>query len=421
MNVEKVLQHHYGAALAVLTSKLKSLDLAEESLQEASLKALVKWAEDIPQNPTAWLIKVGYNQAIDTFRKQSREAEFNQQIAFSNEPYASGQYASGQYANGQYASEESQKESESITYEDSILQLIFMCCHPALAQDQQIALTLKMVMGFHTRDIAKAFFIPEKTLEQRITRAKRKIKSAGIELSLPSTSRLKIRLPAVLHTLYLIFNEGYHARSGEQLFNQRLCGQAINLLRTICRMYRAQPDSLALLALMLFIDARSPARGISEVITLEQQDRSLWSHVQIQQADVLLQKSLKMGKVSSYSVQAAIAGLHSMADSFQATDWHQICLLYGKLMQYQPGPVVLLNKAVCHMMLGQYSDARSLLDECAKSLDSYPPFYAANAQFYIETKDPEKAKPVLQKAIELSDSQGEKKYFSEKLKLLEGG
>ena len=404
MNIENILQHHYGAALAVLTSKLKSLDLAEESLQEASLKALVKWAEDIPQKPTAWLIKVGYNHAIDIFRKQSREEEFNQQIAFAN----------GEYANG-----EGEKDSDSITYEDSILQLIFMCCHPALAQEQQIALTLKMVMGFATGDIAKVFFTAEKTLEQRITRAKRKIKSAGIELSLPSTARLKIRLPAVLHTLYLIFNEGYHARSGEKLFNQRLCRQAISLLRTTCRMYRAQPDSLALLALMLFIDARSPARGISEVITLEQQDRSLWSHAQIQQADVLLQKSLKMGKVSSYSIQAAIAGLHSMADSFQQTDWQQICLLYDKLMQYQPGPVVLLNKAVCHMMLKQFSDARSLLDECAKSLDAYLPFYAANAQFYIDTKDLEKARFALRKAIKLSDSQGEQKYFSEKLKALQ--
>ena len=395
MNVENLLQRHYGAALAVLTSKLKSLDLAEEALQEACLKALVKWAESVPQNPTAWLIKVGYNHSIDLFRKQSRDNEFNEQLIF--------------------VADENEQESESITYEDSILQLIFMCCHPALAQEQQIALTLKMVMGFETRDIAKAFIIPEKTLEQRLTRAKRKIKSAGIELSLPSSSRLKNRLPTVLHTLYLIFNEGYHARSGEQLFNQRLCRQAISLLRTTCRMYRAQPDSLALLALMLFIDARSPARGVAEVITLEQQNRSLWNLAQVKQADVLLQKSLKLGRVSSYSIQAAIAGLHSMAASFEDTDWRQICLLYGKLMQYQPGPVVLLNKAVCHMMLGQFGDARNLLDECAKSLGSYLPFYAAEAQFFIDTQKWDKARAALRSALELSESPGEKKYFKEKL------
>lgn len=391
MSIENTLQRHYGAALAVLASTLKDLDLAEECLQDAAIKAIENWQENLPDNPTAWLIHVARNAAIDRIRKNG-----TQQALSQNNPFTRDQ-------------------EQPLIQEDAILQLIFMCCHPALIPEQQIALTLKLVMGFNNHEIARSFIIPVKTLEQRITRAKRKIKHSGISLNLPSESRLESRLPSVLQVLYLIFNEGYHSQSGSRVLNRRLCTQAISLLRIITRTYRSQADCYALLALMLFIDARSPARGVDEIITLEDQDRNLWDKNQIVQADVLLKKSLKLGKVSSYSVQAAIAGIHSMAMSFATTDWYEISLLYDKLMQYQPGPVVLLNKAVCHLMLDEDEKALVLINDCRQSLSSYTAFYATEAQYFRQNEQPDMARKSLNKAIKLSDSTIEIAYFKHKI------
>ena len=295
--IDKKLRHHYGAALAVVIARLGNLEQAEEAMQEAAIKALQHWPQKMPANPAAWLVKVASHCAIDHWRKESKHHH-------SDDFQKVLQQSASQFP-------------EINEFEDSTLQLIFMCCHPALAQEQQIALTLKLVMGFENKEIARAFLVSEKTLEQRITRAKRKIIANQIDLSLPSTRHLSLRLPAVQQTLYLIFNEGYQLSFSDHLYSQHQCLQAIRLIRSLCRIFRSQSNSLALLALMLFIQARSPARGTHELITLEQQDRRLWKHSLITQADTLLQKSLRMGQVSSYHIQAAIAGLHSQAKSFE--------------------------------------------------------------------------------------------------------
>ena len=394
MSIEQLLQRHYGAALAVITAKFNDLDLAEECLQDAAVKAIENWHESQPDNPTAWLIRVAQNAAIDRFRKTGRQETSQLDLFFA------------------------QDDEQPLIQEDAVLQLIFMCCHPALTPEQQVAMTLKLVMGFSNNEIAKSFIIPEKTLEQRITRAKKKIRSTGIALSLPGESRLKIRLPSVLQVLYLIFNEGYHSQSADNVLNRRLCTQAISLLRITTRIYRSEADCYALLALMLFIDARSPARGVDEIITLEEQDRSRWDKNQILQADVLLKKSLKLGKVSSYTIQAAISGVHSMAESFAATDWLEINLLYDKLMQYQPGPVVMLNKAVSHLMLDEDEKAFSLIESCRQNLSSYTAFYATEALYYRQLEQFEMANNSLNIAIELSDSPIEIAYFKQKQALL---
>ena len=394
MNFSQLIQRHYGSSLAVLISKIGDITLAEDALQEACIAALQHWPVEPPQQPLAWLIKVAQNKAIDLIRKHK-----HQNFGSLNE-----------HSQGDY------QLDQNYQFDDGVLKIIFICCHPALSPENQLALTLKLAMGFHQRDIARALLIPEKTLEQRVTRAKKKIKANNIELALPSSTKLAQRLPSAIKTLYLIFNEGYHSSSGQTLISHQICEQAILMARILCRHYREQSECLALLALMRFSHARVNARNQYQFVPLEQHDRSLYDNIAIKEADVLLQKSLRMGSVSSYHIEAAISGLLSLATSYQDTDWQQICLLYDKLLTYHYSPVVQLNRAVANMMLDKLDIAEQILSAIESDLKHYPPFYAALAKLRQGQQQYPLAEQAYRQLIKLSNNQVEIDYFEQKLK-----
>ncbi|MCG8414439.1 MAG: RNA polymerase subunit sigma-24, partial [Pseudomonadales bacterium] len=295
--------------------------------------------------------------------------------------------------------------------DDDVLRLIFMCCHPAIAAENQLALTLKTVLGFSQKEIAKAFLIKEATLEQRLTRSKRKIAASGILFEMPADERLDKRLPPVQQVLYLIFNEGYHGSSGE-LLNETLCHNAIALTRSLCRAL-PEPENLGLLALMLFQDARAPARmnDRGELVTLDKQNRGLWRQPQIAEADVLLQKALRRKQSGVYQLQAAIAGLHSLAPSAEKTDWLQIVGLYRLLMQHQGGPVITLNYAVALLFADKLDQAATLIKQLENELENYSPYWAARAKLAELLGSDNEASKALQKALSLSGSKQESKHY----------
>jgi len=404
-SVRSVIHAVFSAAQATLVVRLRSIDRAEDAMQDAVIKALQHWVvKGIPQQPAAWLITTAMNSFRDQHRRDSRVAYIAPAILETLEGDGG---------------ETKCFEPAEIDSDEDILRLIFMCCHPSIAAENQLALSLRMLMGFSLAEIAKALLITQNTIEQRISRAKRKIASSGISLDLPRSSSLSQRLASVRQILYLIFNEGYHC-VGEQLLNRELCRQAIQLSRALCRGF-PDAENFGLLSLMLFHDARASARlsDSGELITLDAQNRSLWKRGQIHEADVLLQKALRRGKAECYQLQAAIAGVHSLAESAQQTDWVQIVGLYRKLLQEQPGPVVRLNYAVALMMAEKLSEAELILDELERELNNYSPYYAAAAKFYSLSGREGDAKIALEKAAKLTGSATEKRHYQLQLDAIE--
>lgn len=395
MDIAQLIQRHYGSTLACLVSKLGDITLAEDALQEASIAALTHWQNEIPTSPKAWLIKVASNKAIDLLRKTKPQVSVEldcitvESINFDNDIAG-----------------------------DEVLKLIFICCHPAINIENQLLMTLKLVMGFNLNDISRVLLTSEKTLEQRLTRSKRKINANKISLDLPSRDKLKKRLKGVMHALYLIFNEGYHSSSGNKLLCQQICKQAILMVKLLCHYFRDQSACIALLSLMLFTHARSNARCVHSVIPLEEHDRNLYDQQAIQEADILLQRSLHMGEISSYHIEAAISGLHSQARDYNQTDWQQINLLYKKLLTYQYSPIIQLNKAVADMMLNQYDTAEATLKLISDTLTAYPPLYLAQAKLYLHTNKTELAIKAYKTAIALSHNTVEKAFIKNKLEYL---
>ena len=390
--IEKNIQLAYGTAFAVLNRQYQDTQLVEDALQHACLRAVENWPEGLPQSPKAWLIKVAANFIVDHFRKH--KPDYIDDIDVANPVNLAYQF------------------------EDAVLGLIFTCCHPCLAPENQLAICLKWVMGFNHASISRALIVSEKTLEQRITRSKRKLASNKIEFTQPPTRHLKARLSSVLKTLYLIFNEGYYCNAGDHTFSVVLCEQAIYLTRVLSRSFRGNSDTLALLALMLFIYARSPSRKPEEIVLLENQDRSKWNKQLIKEADVILQKALKLDKPSTYHIQAAIAGVHSQANSYQQTDWQQICLLYDKLLTYEYSPIAIINQAVAHMQLKEWQTAEEKLEVIGSSVTSYPPYFIALSHLYEHTNRLSSAINKLQHAIDLSKNMSEKRFLTLKLTTL---
>ncbi len=406
-SISATIQSCYSAAQAALLVRLRSVDRAEDAMQDAVLKALQHWQHGgIPIQPVAWLVTSGLNSFRDHYRKDSRMDPLM-------ETTADGLNLGDGIEQVLLAAENNP--------DDDVLRLIFMCCHPSLAVPNQLVLSLKMLMGFSLQEIAKALLIPVKTLEQRITRAKRKISVSGISFELPTTKLLPLRLDSVRQILYLIFNEGYHS-VGEELINRQLCRQAILLARSLCRGF-PEPENFGLLALMLFHDARANARvdDSGELITLDSQNRMLWKRSQINEADVLLQKALRNGRIGSYQLQAAIAGVHSLAASAAETDWHEIVGLYRRLLQQQSGPVIALNYAVALMMAERLQEAGRLLDSLQQDLQNYSPYYAALAKFHVLSGKDDKAAAALQKAASVTGSTQEKRHYQLQLAEIEKG
>ena len=403
-DVETIYRAESRRVFATLVRVLGDFDLAEEALQDAFIAAMEQWPRDgVPDNPRAWLIASGRFKAIDAMRRRAR---FDASL---------GELAERLNAESQPA------PADSDHIEDDQLRLIFTCCHPALAPEARIALTLREVCGLTTEEIARAFLSSAATIAQRIVRAKSKIKAAAIPYEIPSRSDLPERIDAVLHVVYLVFNEGYSASSGDSLTRADLSGEAIRLGRLLLELL-AEPEVMGLLALMLLQESRRAARTSpsGEIVLMEDQDRSLWNRQQIDEGVVLVRRALESGRFGAYSLQAAIAAVHAEARTAAATDWAQIAALYGLLLQIDPSPVIELNRAVAIATRDGPEAGLNLIDAILArgELVDYHLLHAARGEFCSRVGRSADAKKAYEQAITLARQEPEKRFLEKKLKNL---
>jgi len=401
--VETVYREEWGRIVATLIRLVGDFEVAEEAAQEAFTAAIDQWrVTGVPEFPRAWIIQTARHKAIDRIRRVKRQ---NQSI----ESYAASGLGS--------TMEEPNYDTDEIP--DDQLRLIFTCCHPALAAEAQVALTLRTLGGLETDEIARAFLVPPTTMAQRLVRAKRKIRDAGIPYTLPAASDMPERLDAVLTVIYLIFNEGYATTRG-RLVRTDLCGEAIRLARTLRTLFIPQPPAEldGLLALMLLHDARRDARvdQAGDLIILEKQDRSLWNQAQIAEALPLVDAALKAGP-GPYAVQAAIAAVHCSAARAEDTDWPQILQLYDVLQNFQPSPIVSLNRAVAVAMVNGPQAALALLDaiEATGELDGYHLLHSARGELLRRMGSNEESAKAYLRALELVTNDSERRFLERRL------
>jgi RNA polymerase sigma-70 factor (ECF subfamily) len=398
---EAIWRDERARVLATLIRLLGSFELAEEATQEAFAAALASWPKaGVPQNPRAWLVSTGRHKAIDSLRRSAVEQRRAGEAAV-----VSGWVAATEaVAPEQIAALEAASEEETVA--DDRLRLIFTCCHPALAEEAQVALTLRTLGGLTTEAIARAYLKPLATIAQRLVRAQAKIRDARIPYSVPRREQLAERLDAVLLVLYLIFNEGYGAAPNEPE-RQALCAEAIRLARLLLEMLPREPEVRGLLALMLLQDARRGARFTAEgdLVLLEQQDRSAWDSAAIAEGSQLAAEALR-GGVGAYGLQAAIAALHDHALSAGETDWRQIVGLYDLLLRVQPSPVVELNRAVA-VAMDRGANAGLEIVDALQGLEGYLPYWAAKAQMLLWTGANDAAAKAYARAVDLAQAAGE--------------
>jgi len=406
--LERLFREESGRIQATLIRLLGDFDLAEEAFQEAMASALATWPRDgIPASPRAWVVASARNRALDVVRRSSRWAARREQLARSLP-----------------ASTDPVDPDDRIA--DDVLRLVFTCCHPALAPDARVALTLRTVCGLSTDEIARAFLVPVATLSQRLVRAKAKIRDAGIPYEVPPPDRLADRLDSVLSVVYVVFTEGYAATSGDALVRRELCGEAIRLARLLTSLVSG-PDTRevnALLALMLLHDARRDARQTPEgdLVRLADQDRARWDRTAIAEGLRRVEESLAAGPAGPYAVEAAIAALHARAARPEETDWPQIAALYAFLLHRHPSPVVALNHAVAVGMADGPARGLLLLDalESRGELPGYHLLPAARADFLERLGRRGEAAQACREALRLARLEPERRFLRRRLAELEG-
>lgn len=404
--VDAVYRAESRRVFATLVRLIADFDLAEEAMQEAFASALEQWPrEGVPANPRAWLVSAGRFKAIDTLRRRAR---FDASLTTLAEQMKA------------QAVDQAIPDDDRI--EDDRLRLIFTCCHPALASEARIALTLREVCGLTTEEIARAFLVGAPTVAQRIVRAKAKIKKAGIPYHVPARADLPERLDAVLHVIYLVFNEGYSASSGDSLTRSDLSNEAIRLGRLLMELL-PEPEVIALLALMLLQESRRRARtsAAGELVLLEDQDRSLWNRKQITEGLSLVQKALASREGGPYTLQAAIAALHAEAPIAAATDWAQIVGLYGILLRIEPSPVIELNRAVAVAMRDGLAAGLALVDAILArgELGEYHLAFAAKGELCRRLGKSKEATAAYRRALELVQQEPERRFLEQRLASLD--
>jgi RNA polymerase sigma-70 factor (ECF subfamily) len=402
---EAVFRREHGRIIAGLIRLSGSFDRAEEAMQEAFAAALAHWApRGLPDNPAAWITATACRKLIDSIRRE-RTRRTKQGALEEAMAIAGGGFAP--------------PDAALSALPDDRLSLIFTCCHPALNREAQIALTLRILGGLSTGEIAHAFLVPEPTMAQRLVRAKRKIHDAGIPYQVPEVDALPERRAAVQAVLYLIFNEGYLATAGDALIRRDLCAEAIRLARVLCEIDPAEPENLGLLALMLLHDSRRLARvdAAGGLVTLDEQDRTLWDRSAIGKGRRLVERALARGRVGAYQLQAAIAALHAEAESADATDWAQIAALYRILARIDPSPVVLLNQAVAIGMSDGPAHGLALIEGLA-GLDNYHLLHAARADLLRRLGARTEAASAYRRALGLTANAVERAYLERRLAAL---
>ena len=391
------------AVAALLRYFRGDLDRAEEAFQEACLRALQTWpGKGPPRDPAAWLIFVGRNSGVDAARRTSRHVALPEDDSLTS---------------GEDVQDDMAERLDGAQYRDDILRLLFICCHPDLPNTQQIALALRIVSGLTVAEIASAFLVSESAMEQRITRAKRRIAEAGTEFATPGAAERAERLGVVAAMLYLLFNEGYSASGGDALIRQPLCDEAIRLARLLLRLFPAEPEIMGLTALMLLQHSRAQTRldANGQIVLLEDQDRSRWDTDLIHEGLALLDKAMRHKRPGPMQVQAAIAALHARARTAEDTDWPQIVQLYGALEKLQPSPVVTLNRAVAVLKASGPEAALEMIEPLASDLQNYFYFFGVRGNLLLLLGREAEARVAFDRAIALARTPAEAAHIRQHL------
>lgn len=397
-------------AIAALVRTFRDVDLAEDMYQEACVRAAEKWpADGMPRDPLAWLIRVGRNAGLDQLRRRKHMAPVGAEQVLETMTFDDDREA------------ELAASIDDAEFRDDVLRLMFMCCHPELSSADQLALALKVVVGFSVAEIARAFVVSSTAMEQRITRAKRRAAGVATRLDPPSRIERGERLSAVTTMVYLLFNEGYSARSGRDHIRLALCDEAIRLARLLLDLFPGQGEVAGLLALCLLQHSRHRTRldDTGQLVALDQQDRSRWDRKMIAEGLILVEKALRKGRPGTLQIQAAIAAVHCSAETALATDWAEIDRLYQALEAIKPSPVVTLNRAVAVSKVRGAGAALAMIEPLEPALRTYQPFHSTRAAFLEDCGDHATAACAYAQAMELAPTEAEKAYLSSRLARIE--